>query len=176
MTGTPTPAVLARESAALELLEGGEAILFAIRPSLWFVPLISRPFIGAATLLALGLHLWGFRIDLAVPPYALAILWTMAVVGRLFVASLQWMGRLYVLTNRRLITVHGLAQFRVRQCPLRMVRSVELSAMPAERLLGLGTLSFTTPEGPSEIGAWPNLARPARVREEIEHARGRCVG
>lgn len=176
MTGTPS-AILAKESAAaLEFLEGGEAILFAIRPSLWFVPLVSRPFIGAATLLALGLHLWGFRIGVAVPPYALAILWTVAVMGRLFVASLQWMGRLYVLTNRRLITVLGLAQFRVHQCPLRKLRSVELSAMPAERLLGLGTLSFTAFDGPSEIGSWANLARPAKVREEIEQARRRCAG
>jgi membrane protein YdbS with pleckstrin-like domain len=134
------------------------------------VPLVSGPLIAAAALPAIVAHLAGPRMGLHVPSYALAMLWAMVAMARLFAGSIQWLGRLYVLTNRRLITVRGVARFQVYQCPLTKVRGVSVSMSPSERLLGLGTLSFQLPPGAEVLGAWVNLARPEKVRQEIEQA------
>ena len=165
MTGAPSPAIAREGVAALKFLESGEAILFAIRPSLWFVLLVSRPFIAGAVLVAGSVLLLDQSSRLWMPPYAVAMLWAMAVMGRLFFGSIQWLGRLYVLTNRRVITIHGLTRFRVWQCPLGKVRSVDLTIGPTERLLGLGTLSLRVVEGAEAVGEWVNLSRPQKVRQ-----------
>ena len=174
MTQAPSAALSQERSAALPLLEGGEAIIFAIRPSLWFGPLVSAPVALGVTVLAVAIHLAGPVLGGGVPPYALATLWAIAVAGRLFAAGVQWMGRLYVLTNRRLITVEGLTQFRVRQCPLGKVLGVDLSTGPGEKLLRLGTLLFRQADRTESVGPWACLARPAKVRQEIVQAIGRC--
>ena len=176
MTEVPSAAIEQERAAALKFLEGGEAIIFAIRPSLWFMPLVSGPLALGATFLAVALYFGGPRLSLELPPYALWMLWVIAVMGRLFFAGIQWMGRLYVLTNRRVITVCGLTRFQVRQCPLAKVRGVETSTGPAEKLLGLGTLSFRVCDGQEGVGPWANLSRPAKVRQEIEQAIRRCGG
>jgi len=178
MTQAPAsaPALAAEKAVARELLENGEIIHLAIRPSLWFVPLASGPLILATAFLAAVAHLAGPRIGLDVPSYALAMLWALAAMARLFAGSIQWLGRLYVLTNRRLITVRGVARFQVHQCPLAKVRGLGVTVSPSERLLGLGTLSFQLPPGAEGIGAWANLAQPQKVRHEIEQAIRRCGG
>jgi hypothetical protein len=176
MTGIPSAALPHENAVAMQFLEGGEAILLAIRPSPWFVLVISRPLIVGASLLAIILHLAGPRMGLSLPQYTLTMLWTAAVLGRLALASVQWMGRLYVLTTRRLITVHGLTQFQVLQCPLPKVVSVRLAAGRTERLIGLGTLSFILADGQAPIGDWVNLARAAKVKQDIEKAMRACGG
>jgi hypothetical protein len=176
MTQAHAPALAQEGAVARQFLEGGEVIHLAIRPSLWFVPLVSAPLVVAAAFPAIVAHLAGPRVGLSVPPYALVLLWAMAAMTRLFAGSLQWLGRLYVLTNRRLITVRGVARFRVHQCPLAKVGGVGLAATGAERVLGLGTLCFDVPPGAEAVGPWVNLARPAGVRHEIEQAIRRCVG
>jgi hypothetical protein len=176
MTGAPSAALAPEGAVAMKFLEGGELILLAIRPSLWFVLLVSGRMILGATLVAVVLHEAGPHLVVSLPPYALAMLWVIAVLGRLFVASIQWLGRLYVLTNRRVITVHGLTQFEVLQCPLAKVRSVQLSAGVPEKVLALGTLSFDLSEGRAPTGDWVNLARAAKVKQEIERAMRACGG
>ena len=176
MTQAPSAAIEQERSAALKFLEGGEAIIFAIRPSLWFLPLVSAPVALGVTVLAIAVHLAGPVLAGGVPPYALAMLWAAVVLGRLFAAGIQWMGRLYVLTNRRLITIHGLTRFQVRQCPLTKVLGVDLSAGAADKLLGLATLTFRVCQGEPGVGAWADLARPAEVRLQIEDAIRRCRG
>jgi len=176
MTGAPAPAIAQEKTAALKFLEGGEAILFVIRPSLWFVVLASAPFLVGATIVGAAALLVDRTSWLAMPPYVTAMLWMIAVMIRLFAGSIQWLGRLYVLTNRRVITIHGLRRFRVSQCPLGRLRGVDLSVGPAERTLGLGTLSFRPADGAERVGEWVNLSRPVAVREEIEQAMRRCGG
>jgi hypothetical protein len=176
LTQAPASATaLAQERAmARELLEDGEVIHLAIRPSLWFVPLISGPLVLGALLFAIVLRLEGPQLGVYIPPYALAMLWAMAAMARLFAGSIQWLGRLYVLTNRRLITVRGVARFRVFQCPLAKVGGLRVSAGAFERLLGLGTLVFDAPPGAGAIGPWVNLARPQSVSQQIRQAISRC--
>ena len=174
MTQAPSAAIEQERSAALKFLEGGEAIIFAIRPSLWFLPLVSAPVALGVTVLAIAVHLAGPVLGGGVPPYALAMLWAAVVLGRLFAAGIQWMGRLYVLTNRRVITVQGLARFQVRQCPLGKVLGVDLSTGPGEKLLGLGTLLFRQADRTESVRPWTCLAQPEKVRREIEQAIGRC--
>ena len=176
MTQVPSAAIEQEQAAAFRFLEGGEAIIFAIRPSPWSMPLASLPAALVAAGLAIAIHFGGPHLAVDVPPYALATLWALAVSGRLFLAGIQWMSRLYVLTNRRVITIHGLTRFHVRQCPLTKVLGVDLSAGAAGRLLGLATLTFRVCQGEAGVGAWADLARPAEVRVQVEDAIRRCRG
>ena len=171
------PPVVAREAVVTEIMLGrGEVVILAIRPSGWFVPLASWPVVVAATLVALAIRWAGLELQRAVPEEAFWVLWAAVVMGRLFAAGLQWLGRLYLLTNRRLVWVRGLMKFDVQQCPLTKVKAVRLTAGVGERMLGLGSLSFEAPDGPAGPGPWVNLSRPAKVRQEVEQAISRAAG
>ena len=158
------------------MLGGGEVVILAIRPSGWFVLLASWPVALAATLVALALRWAGLGLKHGVPEEAFWVLWAAVVMGRLFAAGLQWMGRLYLLTNRRLVWVRGLMKFDVQQCPLTKVKAVRLTATVGERMLGLGSLSFESAAGPAGPGPWVNLSHPAKVRQEVEQAISRSAG
>ncbi|HUT57466.1 MAG TPA: PH domain-containing protein [Phycisphaerae bacterium] len=179
MTPTPESAApsLAEESVVpAGLLDDGESIVLAVRPSGWFVVLASWPIVVPAVLAGVGAYLLAVWLSVGLPYRGIAMFCGAAVVVRVIVACFQWLGRLYLLTNRRLMWIQGVMRFDVRQCPLRNVRAIHLSAGVGERLLGLGSLLFLTAGEEAPAGAWINLARPVKVRQAIEEAVRRCGG
>ena len=179
MTPMPESAAppLAEESVVpAGLLDDGESIILAVRPSGWFVMLASWPVVVPAVLAGVGAYVLATWLNVGLPHRGIATFCGAAVVVRVIVAGFQWLGRLYLLTNRRLMWIQGVMRFNVHQCPLRNVRGTRLSAGAGERLLGLGSLLFlTTDEGPP-AGAWINLARPVKVQQAVEEAVRRCGG
>jgi hypothetical protein len=164
------PAAAAKPAAVGELLDGGELILLAFRPSLWFVPIVSWPVIATAALVLLGAAVLESYWMIGSAKHYLAGLCSAAVILRLVIACFQWMGRMYVLTNRRVMRVRGLVHVDVFQCSLLRIRGTILTATPGERVLGLGSLSFqTTDDKPCE-GTWHNIARPQEVQRTVEEA------
>ena len=64
-----------------------------------------------------------------------------------------WLG-LYVLTNRRVLRVSGAVREAVQQCLLRYIARAEVSVSPAERLLGVGSLSFESSDPAARQAHW----------------------
>ena len=182
--GSATPAAAAEAVVAADLLEDGEVVILAIKPSRWFALLPMLPVaLGAATVAAVMCaadHAAGLPTAAALT-YLLCIA---AVGGRLLAGCLQWRSRLYVLTNRRALRVAGTAfgaarpfprgpglpHANVTACLLRDVRAVTRSAHRLDRALGLANLLFETVDTPAGDVHWTYVADSPEVREAVEKA------
>src|SRR5580658_4962130 len=135
-------AVPARTSLAALLsghvLRDGELILLILKPSLWFVPLQSMFFSGIvlAIIIAAALFDTQYHWHRSIYVESAAFL----IAGRLMWAMLHWMGRLYILTDLRVLRVSGVFQIDIFDCPLRKVAHVHAMNALREKLLDLGSI------------------------------------
>jgi hypothetical protein len=148
------------------LLDGGEVVHFAIKPSPWFVPLVSvRWLVAGAALIALAL--W-FPLGASGKWYLWqAGFWLGAV--RLGWAMLEWVSRLYVLTNRRVMRIRGVFNVELFECALDRIQNTHYTASLGERIFRVGTITVET-AGPAGIGSWLIVARPLEVHEKLRQA------
>jgi hypothetical protein len=157
---------------ARDLLEDGELILLAVRPSAWYVLLAAGPVLMVAVPIAVLSYLLvthaGWKASFS--PNAMAAICAAAAGLRLAIAFTQWMGRVYVLTNRRVLRLRGLAQPVVIDRRLKDISAVEPVASGAERMLGLGGLLFRTGRTVAWELNWTHLAHPAKVYEIVQEA------
>jgi hypothetical protein len=158
---------VAAPAAALNMLAGDELIQFSVKPSLWFIPIVSARWVLTMVLLAAivaigsrGLWTWGAR-------FAFNTFLAIAVL-RLAVAGLQWASRLYVLTNRRVIRIKGVFNAEVAQCLLTRISGVEMRANWHQRQLRLGSIHM--PNLNNSPIHWENVGRPAQIAEMLETA------
>lgn len=149
-----------------EAIEDGDEIIFVIKPSGWFVLLSSWPVIVAAVLVGAIATLFKF----AGPYQAVPLVCTAVVCMRVMVACIQWMGMLYILTNRRVIRLRGVAKVEVRACPLREIAEAQLVSGLYEGMLGLASLVFVLHDGKSAAFCWPSVAAPKEVQDAITAA------
>lgn len=177
MSQTPSPspeavAPLAVPAAAMKVLNDGEEIILAVRPSLWMVVLESLPTAAIAGVIAAAL--------LIVDPNALnlprsvgsAVVLACGLVAVLRVAMVfvRWLGRLYVLTNRRVLRLGGVAAVDVADCPLERMTDAAVMSGSVERLVALGTIIFTIDGQLSAELGWTNIAHPEDVAQEVRRA------
>jgi len=148
------------------LLQDGEEIILALKPSGWYVLLISCPVLVAAGVVAVASELFGF----AGPRQAVPVLCAVAVCLRLVVACCQWMGVLYLLTNKRVMRVRGLLRADSCWCELRKISQVIVSASTLEGLIGLGSLMFQQENASCQEACWVNIDSPRQVQQAVEGA------
>lgn len=176
MSETPSPASeLPAAWARLPggVADGGEIVLLAVKPSSWRAAFDSAPWIVTTASLAGALTI----LDTPLPGLSLTmtaqIVLLIGLVGTA-VAVLRWVSTWYVLTNRRIISIRGVREPRVFSWTLLDVRNTYLHSPPAERLVGLGTITFVTDEVVDPPHQWRSVARPeeihGRIRRAIENA------
>ncbi|MFW6132325.1 MAG: PH domain-containing protein [Planctomycetota bacterium] len=155
------------------LLDDGEAVLLAVKPSGWFVLLASWPVVLVAAALGVAVYFAEGVLPAAHP--AAMLVCTAAALLRLVLACLQWLGRVYVLTDKRILRIRGIARLDVVQCPLHKIDRTDLVATRGERFFALGTLTFLAEGLSADASAWVNLARPHDVKAVVDEAihRGR---
>jgi PH (Pleckstrin Homology) domain-containing protein len=158
-------------------LRNGEVIYLAIKPSLWFILLSSLRFIAAVLIVAIAAAIIDLRFENRHLFYWEAALFV--IFGRLTWATLQWMGRLYLLTDQRILRLEGVLHIDVFDCTLRQVARVDVIRSTRERIFGLGTLHITPSNQSLPFAQWQMISRPddvhARVVDAIERNR-RCGG
>jgi len=165
-----TPVVTSKRAAAqLELLDGDEVVQLSIKPSLWFIPMISARVVAVLVLIAATLSL---AMQLGTTPPTIIPFQILAFLAavRVGVAALQWASRLYVLTNRRLMRIRGVYQVDVAASLLRDIHDVQVRATSMERALRLGALHMTPKDNKTEPPAWVSVARPDEVQEILLRA------
>ena len=155
------------------LVDGGEIIIFAIKPSMWRPVFDSAPWLVTTFLLALSLTLLGTPFPgLSLSLTAEAVL--LIGVARLGFAVVRWIPAWYVLTNRRVIDIRGVRTPRIWSCVLIDVRNTYVTASPSERIAGLGSISFLTDRPHEPPCTWRSIAKPdevhTRLRRAIENA------
>jgi len=177
MSSSAEPAAACPPVAAAvpaRLLEGGEIVILAIKPSGWFVPLSSLPVLAAAAAVAAVFYLAGEFLGSQATRTAVLGICVVAACVRVLVAGLQWMSRLYVLTDRRAVRVRGVLREDVCQRLLRDVVKVTLTASVSERLAGVGSLYLGLAGGETATVDWTFVAKPGEVRQIVADAVSRA--
>jgi len=160
-----------------QLLHEGEVVILAIKPSIWFVFLSAWPAITVAAAVMVAGYVVMPMLDLGLdyPRRTLALLCAAAVLVQLFLSSCQWTGRLYVLTNVRVLRIRGVFTVDVFQCPLTKIRQATLDAARLDRFCGVGTIHFDT-ETSVEEPCWLHVAKPTDVNDKVQDALRRAHG
>jgi uncharacterized membrane protein YdbT with pleckstrin-like domain len=152
------------------LLDGGEVVHFALKPSPWFVVLVSIRWV------AVGIALSYFSMTEWVPH---ASRWYLYYLGFSLAAArigwgmLEWVSRLYVLTNRRVMRIRGVFNVELFECSLDRIQNTYLTLSILERITRTGTISFQTAAGSggsTGTASWRIVARPLEVHEQLREA------
>lgn len=151
------------------LLDGDEIVILAIKPSLWFVVFMSIRWLVAMVLVILVAGWLGYRIP-HVNPALIVQAAAALVAARVGFAVLQWVSRLYVLTNRRIMRLTGILNVDLFECQLTKIQNTYLTLAWYERLTGLGTISFATAGTGGVEASWTNVNNPLELHERVRSA------
>jgi uncharacterized membrane protein YdbT with pleckstrin-like domain len=154
------------------LVEEGEQILFAIKPSIWFIIFYSaKVVLLVLALLFVTLNTLKYYADAPywLPRYASQIA-AIVIFFQLVIAVLEWVSRLYVLTDRRVIRIKGVFNIDVFEAPLVKIQNTYLTFALHERLVSVGTILFATAGTAGIEASWQNINQPLEVHERIRAA------
>lgn len=163
-----------------DLLDSGEIVVLLVKPSPWYILLEPlRPLLTLAVLTFAAVTLNNARLDLSwlglgevglssgINSRDLLILGLGAIGMRLFWQLLEWLSRVYVLTDRRIIRLKGVITVHVFQTPLPRIQHTDLVFTLRERVFGLGSIVFSTAGTGGREAAWEMLANPLRVHQTL---------
>jgi hypothetical protein len=171
--GSGSASVRATSLATLlssHILRDGELVLMVLKPSYWFLIFSSATFSGitvaAAILLALldRYHSTHFYIQAAAFVIACRLMW----------AVLQWMGRLYILTDMRVMRISGVFFVDLFDCPLRKVVRTRIVSPMRERIVFVGSIEIIPKDETMATAIWETVAKPALVHEQLVSAINRA--
>jgi hypothetical protein len=163
-TVIPAPSSLAALLAS-HILRDGELIILILRPSLWFIFLQSLPAAIVVLLVALISALANGHMEHRDHVYFEVA--ALLIGGRVMWAILQWMGRLYILTDLRIMRLSGVFTVDIFDCPLRKVARTRLTATTAEKLLAVGSIEIEPKIELMHSGVWQTIANPRKVHEKV---------
>lgn len=162
--GVQTPRSALATLLAGHALRHGEIVHLAIKPSRWFILLSGLKFIAVVLILAIAAAVVDARVD---TPGRL-FYWEVAmflICGRLTWAVLQWVSRLYILTDQRIMRIQGVFELEVFDSPLRRVTRVDVARCARERIFRLGTIVINTADAPAAL--WTMIRQPGEVHARI---------
>lgn len=163
-----------RVALPADLLDGGEIVLLAMRPSLWFLVFDSARWILFGGVLLVLSAAGSIRLG-GLTPKIVAELACVLIAARLAVAMLRWVSRFYVLTNRRVMRLRGVFRADVCSCLLLDVRNTRVSQGVHERAARLGTLEFISDKLEGLDPHWYNIAKPDEVHAQVRRAIERAI-
>ena len=145
-----------------KLLNDGERVVISTRthPKALIVPVLAL-----VVLLAIGV-----ADQVAFESHALHwVVWVLVVIGVLwfFVRPLLvWLAASYTVTDRRLITRHGVLTRRGHDIPLSRISDVEYEMGLTDRMLGCGTLKISDASTDGEV-TLPDIPHVEDVQRRI---------
>ena len=151
---------------ASHILRDGEVVLLILRPSLWFIFLSSLRFVAGALVLIFALHFLSASSSHNTVR-SLVELGVSAITARLMWAMLQWMSRLYILTDLRVLSVSGVFNVDIFDCPLRKVARTRVIVSSQERFTNVGSIEIIPQDDSVPFGLWQTIARPAVIHEQM---------
>mgnify|MGYP003894310911 CR=1 FL=1 len=155
------------------VLRDGELVLLVLKPSRWFILFQTLRFAAIV-----GICLSGLMLTKGIPSGRGLITYIevaiLLITARLMFAALQWVARLYVLTDLRILKLSGVFTPEVFDCPLRKVARTRLVYTFRERLWRLGSIEIIPREESLPFEVWNTVRRPQRVHEQIVAAINRA--
>jgi membrane protein YdbS with pleckstrin-like domain len=159
---------MARVAISKNLLNPGEEVVFDVRthPKALILPLLAL-----VAALAVGAFL-----DKAVDDATTSlVIWVIVLAAILWLSVwpfLNWLVAHYTVTNRRLITRHGVLTRRGHDIPLSRISDVAYEKDLIDRLLGCGTLviSDASTHGQVPLRDIPRVEERQRILNEVLHS------
>lgn len=151
-----------------QLLQPGETIILLIKPSPWSILLSSLRsllILGLLTLLMLASVRRGYVAFFSSSDVLLIGMLLLSM--RLVVQFMDWLGRIYVLTDRRVVSVQGVMRVHVFECSLKRVQHTTATFSLWERIFCLGTIGFSTAGQVPAIIHWRMVDRPMQVHRTV---------
>ncbi|MCC7351448.1 MAG: PH domain-containing protein [Phycisphaerales bacterium] len=147
------------------ILRDGELVILILKPSLWFILFNSLRFIASVAILLIAAIL----LDPHLPGNNRQIIeiGIFIIGGRLMWSVLQWMGRLYVLTDLRILRLSGVFYPEIFDCPLRKVARARLIVTLADRIFGVGSIEIIPFDDTYPIGLWQMIAHPRQIHRQV---------
>ncbi|HZZ43731.1 MAG TPA: PH domain-containing protein [Tepidisphaeraceae bacterium] len=164
-------AVMLNPLAALmtrHVLRDGEVVILMLRPSLWFIPFVCLRFAAVVLILMINAQIFNEQLHWHARLYN--ELGVFLLFARLMVAILQWLGRLYILTDMRVVQMVGVFAVEICECPLRKIGRVRVVYTLKERLLRLGSVEIIPFDDAFGVGLWQTVAKPKEVHLAIMQA------
>jgi len=160
--GADGGALTERAAAVLtsRLLRPDETIVLLLKPSPLYILLAPRGTVVAGDFIGLGSSQQRGLAGLGVSLILLRLAWQF----------LEWLSRVYVLTDKRVIRQQGVLRVSVFECPLMKVQHTDLALSLRERLTGLGTIAFSTAGSGGIEAVWHMIARPMDVHQTVIEA------
>lgn len=167
-----------------KMLSGDERLVLESRPSAWLYMKAASVSLFIAIVAALA-YVWRWIPGAPEIPYyteamegeygvllSWAILGMIAVAVLFFIARwLRWSSTVYAVTDERIITQRGIVNKTYEDIPLTMITNIDLSQSLGKRILGYGTMVFST----GGLGAgrkgdlvWEAVPEPISVRRKIQ--------
>jgi len=147
------------------LLLPAEAVVFELKPSLWYVLIVSLPIAAAGVALVL-LACLVEEVAYVWRHWALVIgIW--AVGLRIAVGFLQWLACTYVLTDRRILKQCGVVNVSVRCVALEEIENTFVAQAAFQRAVGIGTIFFRCVGRDREAQSWEHVRRPKEIHAHI---------
>jgi hypothetical protein len=147
------------------ILRDGEVVLLILKPSLWYIVFSSLRFLAVGLIAVIAAKLW---LHNAHAVTSIVYLATFLVAGRVMWAVLQWMGRLYVLTDLRVVRLSGVFNVEIYDCALRKVGQTRLTQTFREKLWRLGSIEIVPVDDSCPPSVWQTVRRPAEVHAKIQ--------
>jgi hypothetical protein len=147
------------------ILRDGEVVLLILKPSLWYIAFSAMRFTAAVLIIAIGAQLW---LSSGRGSQSIAYAATFLIAGRVMWAALQWMGRLYVLTDLRIVRLSGVFNVEIFDCALRKVATTRLTRTFREKLWRLGSIEIVPSDDSCTPSVWQTVKRPVEVHEKVQ--------
>ncbi len=152
----------------MQIFQPGEVIILLLKPSPWFILLESLGTILKVVVLAVvGMTLANRGYDFFFGARDVLLLAILLIFVRLSWQFMDWLGRTYVLTDRRMIRVRGVMRVSVFECQLKQVQHTTAHFSLRERVLGLGTIGWNTAGTAGNAAHWQTIAHPLDVHQTI---------
>jgi len=148
-----------------DLVQGDETIILLLKPHPLFIILAPLGQLVTITVVAWLISYLGWLTS-----YRATLLGAGLIALRLTWQFLEWLSRVYVLTDRRVIRVMGVLRVFVFEAPLRQIQHTDTIFTIRERVFRLGTVAFSTAGTGVPEAYWVMLARPLSVHRRIVQA------
>jgi hypothetical protein len=149
------------------ILRDGEVVILLLKPSPFFIALTSLRFIAIVALLVTAVFLFDLNDRFHLNTLAVIEAGIFLAAGRLMFAVLQWMARLYVLTDLRVLRISGVFNVQIFDCALRKVARTRVLQATRDRLLSVGSIEIIPMDDAEPEGVWQTIAKPRIVHEQV---------
>lgn len=172
MTGEAEAVPVDQAEALLprELIRDDEVIILLLRPSSLFIVLASLRSIAAILIFTLAFALLVAKVSWLRTGWSeeqVYLLGAAMIALRIGWQALEWVNRVYVLTDRRIITRSGVLRVNVYEAPLRRIQHTSVFVRIRERVFGLGTIGFATAGSDVFDTFWVMVRQPFVVHRVV---------